>query len=231
MSFDAQMFCYISSNNSKNSAIIKIDGLIEEMNFSYSEYNSNANRKLNNKKWFKTLQDFGEELNEPLAELYVYSFLSDRTKPFHSYYLEDLKTNNYYTELLNRLKITYPNSSYTKQYEREINMDNFSQTTKKKFYTLEIKYILLFLLLISLTINLWQYLNSKKQKHYSKTQAKADLTKQEQTVLDLILENKTNKEIAEVLFVSLSTIKSHINNIYKKVNASSRAELKQLFNK
>ncbi len=231
LSFDAQMFCHISSNNSKNSAIIKIDGLIEEMNFSYSEYNSNANRKLNNKKWFKTLQDFGEELNEPLAELYVYSFLSDRTKPFHSYYLEDLKTNNYYTELLNRLKITYPNSSYTKQYEREINMDNFSQTTKKRFYTLEIKYILLFLLLISLTINLWQYLNSKKQKHYSKTQAKADLTKQEQTVLDLILENKTNKEIAEVLFVSLSTIKSHINNIYKKVNASSRAELKQLFNK
>ncbi|HEY5689467.1 MAG TPA: helix-turn-helix transcriptional regulator, partial [Yeosuana sp.] len=39
-----------------------------------------------------------------------------------------------------------------------------------------------------------------------------NLTKQEQNILALILENKSNKEIAEILFVSVSTIKTHINN-------------------
>jgi DNA-binding CsgD family transcriptional regulator len=231
LSFDEQMFCDITSNNSKNTAIIKVDGLIEEMKFSYSEYNSNANRKLNNKKWFKTLQDFGTELDEPLAELYIYSFLSDRTKPFHDYYLEDLKTNSYYTELLNRLKTSYPNSKYANQFESELQMDQFGIKDLENTTKFNYAYLLFGLLLIAIGLNFWQYFNSKKQKRESKIQTKSQLTKQEQTVLDLILEDKSNKEIAEALFVSLSTVKSHINNIYKKVNANSRTELKNLFNK
>ncbi|WP_375239746.1 LuxR C-terminal-related transcriptional regulator [Aurantibacter sp.] len=231
LSFDAQMFCDITSNNSKNLAIIKVDNLIEEMKFSYSEYNSNASRNLNNKKWFKTLQDFGKKLKEPLAELYIYSFLSDRTKPFHDYYLEDLRTNTYYTELLNRLKTNYPNSKYTNQFETELQMDQFGLGDSEKKAKFNFIYLLSGILLTSLLLNFWQYFKSKKQKSESKTQAKAQLTKQEQTVLDLILENKSNKEIAETLFVSLSTVKSHINNIYKKVNVSSRNEIKELFYK
>jgi hypothetical protein len=46
--------------------------------------------------------------------------LSDRTSPHHNFYLNDLKSNPYYDDLLKRLKETYPNSSYTKQYEAEL---------------------------------------------------------------------------------------------------------------
>ena len=77
------------------------------------------------KKWFKTLQNYGEKLNEPLAELYIYSFLSDRTNDLHEYYLEDVKTNTYYENLLTRLKEQYPEAPYTKQYEAELKADEF----------------------------------------------------------------------------------------------------------
>ena len=40
-----------------------------------------------------------------------------------------------------------------------------------------------------------------------------------------MLENKTNKEIASALFVSVSTIKTHINNLYKKLEVTSREEM------
>ncbi|WP_298868440.1 response regulator transcription factor [Flagellimonas sp. 389] len=54
-----------------------------------------------------------------------------------------------------------------------------------------------------------------------------DLSKQETTIQNLILQGKTNKEIAGELFISLSTVKTHITNIYSKLNVSNRRELLQ----
>jgi len=48
------------------------------------------------------------------------------------------------------------------------------------------------------------------------------LTKRQVQVLMLIEERLTNDEIAEKLFVSKATVKSHINKIYGALNASSR---------
>ena len=59
---------------------------------------------------------------------------------------------------------------------------------------------------------------------------KEQLTRQEQNILNLLLEDKSNKEIADILFVSLSTVKTHINNIYRKLNIQNRNEAKSLFN-
>lgn len=232
LSFEAQMFCDIISNNPKTASFIKIDSLKEDMKFAYTEFRSKANRELNNKKWFKTLQDFGEALNEPLAELYIYAFLSDRSNPIHNYYLEDLKTNSYYDELLQRLEDNYPNSSYTKQYKAELNSDQFivssSADNDSNFNWTN---VIIGLLFASVLLNLWFVFSAKKRKQKQHTEAKEQLTKQEQNVLDLLLQDNSNKDIAETLFVSVSTVKTHVNNVYKKLNVNSRDELKSLFNK
>lgn len=55
------------------------------------------------------------------------------------------------------------------------------------------------------------------------------LTEQEQNIAKEILKNKTNKEIASDMFISVSTVKTHINNLYKKLNVNSREEIKQRF--
>jgi DNA-binding CsgD family transcriptional regulator len=51
------------------------------------------------------------------------------------------------------------------------------------------------------------------------------LTAREQEVLNLILTGKSNRQIAESLNISESTVKTHARNIFAKYNISSRAEL------
>jgi NarL family two-component system response regulator LiaR len=51
-----------------------------------------------------------------------------------------------------------------------------------------------------------------------------DLTKREHTVLALMVDGLSNTEIADKLFVSPSTIKSHVSHILRKLDATSRTE-------
>ncbi len=225
-SFDKEMFCKIESNNEKANIFLKIDSLKNDMRFAFGTYRSEANRKINSKKWFSTLQNFGKNLDEPLAELYIFSFLSNRSNNLHSYYLNDLKQNNYYKNLLLRLQQKYPDSFYTKQYENELNADLYLVNLKKNSLNYWWIYALGILLILSIITNLLLFKKVSSQK--SRHSAIKKLTKQEQNILNLILQNKSNKEIASEVFVSLSTVKTHINNLYKKLNVTSREEVKSL---
>ncbi len=51
------------------------------------------------------------------------------------------------------------------------------------------------------------------------------LSPAERTVFDLYMEGHTAKEITEILFLSINTIKTHNKRIYMKLNVSSRNEL------
>ena len=53
----------------------------------------------------------------------------------------------------------------------------------------------------------------------------SDLTIQERKIFSSLRQGKTNKEIADEYAVSLSTIKSHVNNIYSKLGIKSRKEI------
>jgi two-component system, NarL family, response regulator LiaR len=50
------------------------------------------------------------------------------------------------------------------------------------------------------------------------------LTEREAEVLELIARGKANKQIAHELSVALSTIKTHVNTLYRKLNVSSRTQ-------
>ncbi len=232
ISVNNQMFCSIESTNHISNAFFRIDSLKELMAYDYADFRSEASRKLNDKKWFTTFQDFGEALNEPLAELYIYNFLSDRSGDLYKYYKEDIKSVNYYKELLERLETAYPKSSYLNQYRAELSSDEYIIGTKGQSYkegivTFRWSYILL---VLSMLMNLWLWLKLRKTKQARKQNMKDQLTKQEQKILELILQDKTNKEVASEIFVSLSTVKTHINNLYKKLGIQSRDELKRLYN-
>jgi len=51
------------------------------------------------------------------------------------------------------------------------------------------------------------------------------ITDREKKVIELISKGKKNQEIADELYNDISTIKTHINNIYKKTGAKNRKEL------
>jgi ATP/maltotriose-dependent transcriptional regulator MalT len=50
------------------------------------------------------------------------------------------------------------------------------------------------------------------------------LTHRQREIFDLIASGKSNKEIIEELFIELSTLKTHINKIYKTLEISNRKE-------
>lgn len=52
-----------------------------------------------------------------------------------------------------------------------------------------------------------------------------NLTKREREVILMLIDGHSNKEIAELLFVSESTVKFHVTNIFTKTNTSKRVEL------
>ena len=51
------------------------------------------------------------------------------------------------------------------------------------------------------------------------------ISRRERDVLDLLLENLSNKEIAAKLFVSERTVKFHVSNLLSKFGVQRRAEL------
>jgi DNA-binding NarL/FixJ family response regulator len=50
------------------------------------------------------------------------------------------------------------------------------------------------------------------------------LTEREADVLKLIARGRANKQIARELFVTTSTVKTHVNNLYRKLDISSRTQ-------
>lgn len=52
----------------------------------------------------------------------------------------------------------------------------------------------------------------------------SDLTPRERDVLALLIEGRTNKEIAKKLFISQATVRLHVSNVLSKLDASNRTE-------
>jgi DNA-binding NarL/FixJ family response regulator len=66
--------------------------------------------------------------------------------------------------------------------------------------------------------------NSNSVQQEPRKKANQALTPREKEVLHLLTEGKTNKEIAQKLFISEKTVKSHLNRIFKKFNVTRRLE-------
>jgi len=60
---------------------------------------------------------------------------------------------------------------------------------------------------------------------------KYNISKREAEIIALICEGRSNKEIEDMLYISLQTVKDHIHRIYKKARVKkNRVQLTNLFN-
>ncbi|MEI3614734.1 helix-turn-helix domain-containing protein [Pseudogracilibacillus sp. SO30301A] len=50
------------------------------------------------------------------------------------------------------------------------------------------------------------------------------LTKREKEVFEILVQDKTTKEIAEELFISEKTVRNHISNAIQKLGVKGRAQ-------
>jgi len=219
-----QMFCSLEFSRVQNIAIFKIDSLQEALlsNIQYSI--SEKQRSIIFDKYFKDLQEYSKTFKEPLVELYTYQLYANNESFTRKFYLDDLKKSDYYNQLLEQLKTEYPNSTYAYQFEDDLQHDNIDTKNKS---TKNIIIILAILLSTSLIINF--ILIKRKHKKTSTINYTLVLSKQEQKVFELMNSELSNKQIAEKLFISISTVKTHINNIYSKLSISSRKEVSNFF--
>lgn len=52
----------------------------------------------------------------------------------------------------------------------------------------------------------------------------AKLTKREKDVLELLVKGNTNKEMADIMFISEKTVKNHLTSIFKKLGVKDRTQ-------
>jgi len=132
--------------------------------------------------------------------------------------VKDIKKNpEYYLEFLNELKASELDPITYLYFENKLITITHKFTNRKYQTSLWINGLTL--LTIGCLIIFILFLK-KKRVHNS-----IPLSKQEKVIKALIKSGKSNKEIASELFISLSTVKTHITNIYTKLNINNRNEL------
>ncbi|WP_422859093.1 response regulator transcription factor [Flagellimonas sp. S174] len=133
----------------------------------------------------------------------------------------DISENKaYYTALLNELKESQiPPSEYLFLEEKMafINQESLENELARSYW-----FNLGLIILCGIVIVSFFWFRAKR-----KPLEPSVLSRQETTVRNLILQGKTNKEIANELFISLSTVKTHITHIYNKLDVANRQELFQ----
>jgi len=129
----------------------------------------------------------------------------------------------FYLSFEDRIKSDLTANSYVNDYHKKI-----------KYYLPESegesswKNILIGLLSLStfLLIGYTLYLRKTVRNQASRTKKSREkldqLTQKETEIFNLIVSGKSNKDIANELFIELSTVKTHINKIYSKLDISDR---------
>ena len=70
----------------------------------------------------------------------------------------------------------------------------------------------------------WPGWSSASQTLRRPIRSAASLSPQEARILDLIAEGKTNKQIAEAMFLAENTVKNYITSLLRKLKVTSRTE-------
>lgn len=169
-----------------------------------------------------------DSLKSPLVMLLAFSDIENRSDELKA---DFEKEPEFYYQLQEKLQDHYAGASYYLQYQSRLSDLSHDLIQKQYHFHRILNYILggVVVGLIVLVIIL-----AKKKVGYTleeSVEMRSILTNQEERIAQLIGENRSNKEIAEELFISLSTVKTHIRNLYAKLGVNDRQQLMHKFKK
>ena len=72
------------------------------------------------------------------------------------------------------------------------------------------------------------FLLNEKKINFEKFFEKYKISDREKEIVKFLVQGKSNRDIEDILFISLKTVKNHIYNIYKKSDVNSRIQLVNL---
>lgn len=187
-------------------------------------------QKLSAEKLQQDLKYFSDTCSNPLVSLAAVNYTD-----FEEYFDID---RDFYEDFGQRLKQDLPNSIYTKNYFRKLNYYAFEDTSPiPNWVSWVISSLTIGLLTMSgLAFYFYRQINLKENIPEANDSQQITLlydklTLKEREILALIQAGKANKEIASELFIGVSTVKTHINKIYAKLEVRSRKEVVSKLNK
>lgn len=178
--------------------INQIAGFLDTLDY----YGPAVNRDFIREAVYERLRRYADTCSNPLISLYAL---------YHSRFESDFEINpGYYTKYLRKWR--KEDSGYFRAFRAQLRMDTEQNN---------IVPLVSALLFILASIAVYYYRRRKK----SEINPFRSLTVQERKIFALLKEGKSNKEISEICAVSLSTVKTHVNSIYSKLNLSSRTDV------
>lgn len=176
-----------------------------------------------------SIKDFVTGSPNALVGLYALYHIDGKETHF-------LQNSEFYFDFQKRMDKEFPGTRYAQEYDellkeligfRDFVCQMPGVQPKWKDQLLVAQFALILVLLLVTTVLLIK-LNKQKRSSFTRDEDRKDLidalTTKQQEILKLLSEGKTNKEIALELFVELSTVKTHINNIYRQLGVASRQE-------
>ncbi|MEL6250503.1 MAG: response regulator transcription factor [Bacteroidota bacterium] len=224
-----------STTNEQAGKWLELEALRLNAYESFSSVSSDANEKRFRKNLTQKLKAFANTSRDAMAAMMSIEHLIQRDREEYRYFLEDFKQDkDFYQSLMDRLQQSYPQSDMLKVYKEELDFAEKLLGKNDKSDSLPIwVWGLIGALILLLLFMAWR-LRKLQQELETVISPVIDLSKlsnQEEKIVKLISEGKSNKEIADELSVSHSTIKTHVNNIYAKLRIANRAELKEILKK
>jgi DNA-binding CsgD family transcriptional regulator len=185
-----------------NNALKYVNSMVNLLD-SIDYFGGSLNRDFFRKAIFQQLRDFADTCSFPLVSLYAI---------YQSNFETDFFQNPAYYKKYHR-KWSSQQSSYFKLFRKDLNISP------------EINPFFFVLIAVAILILIFVLLIIYRRKMNRTKNALIALTIQERKIFQSLKEGKSNKEIADEFAVSLSTVKSHVNNIYSKLGIKSRKEI------
>ncbi len=209
---------YTIQGNSENNRMKELSSLVYP-SYMFYEIRFPSELQFSQNKLNKDLFHFADTCSSTLVSLAALNMTD-----FDAYMDTHIES---YTNFKKELKVVLPNHPYTRNYGRKLRY--FSDVTENGISNIwKVSSFLLFLSTIGFA---FLFFRLKQQNQAVKeVQSSIDInsfTQRELKILELIVDGKSNKEIARQLFIELSTVKSHINKLYSKMGISNRQEAKR----
>ncbi len=179
--------------------INQLTGFLDTLDF----YGPAVNRDFVRQAVYDKLRQYADTCTNPLISLYAL---------YHSRFESDFPKNKaYYKNYLRKWK--KEDSEYFKAFRAQIPIKEGPDM---------LPFLIFGLVIVLAGAGVFIFRRMKRKQGKNQYQL---LTVQERKIFGLLKDGRSNKEISEEFGIGLSTVKSHVNSIYTKLNISSRTDV------
>lgn len=224
----SQTFENCRVKGSKESAAIQdlSDELLASFKEDYKAFYKNKSelkKQLMERKHIDLLKNYCDTSQMLMASLMAFAHIKDIDSEYK-------KDPDFFTSFVQKMLKINPNTPYVIELKNDIASKQEIMLGKEKEFPFQI----FTWLLLGLLVAMGGYIFKLKKKITDLEQIQSTpvpvvdkinaLSKKEKEVYQYIIAGKSNKEIAALLYVEVTTVKSHISKIYQKLGVKSRKE-------